>query len=88
MEIKIKKGERRFVVEGRLCVERLLSSTLDVESLLVQEGKESEVQRVGLTEIYLFMFFPKVRSASLSDLISIEASLHVLIDRRKCKLRL
>ena len=42
---KSTNGERRFVVEGRLCVERLLSSTLDVESLLVQEGKESEVQR-------------------------------------------
>lgn len=38
-----KVDEDTFVVEGRFCLQRLLASSLDAGSILVERGKESEV---------------------------------------------
>ena len=47
-------GVTHFIAEGRLCVQRLLESELQVNSVLVQRGKESEVQAWirGETPVY------------------------------------
>lgn len=40
---KSKSDQGIFVVEGRLCVQRLLASKMRVESILVQKGRENEI---------------------------------------------
>ncbi len=65
---KAPSGTRWFVVEGRLCVQRLLASDLDVHSVLVQQGSEKEVANWADEQVPIYVL-PK---SQISELVGYE----------------